>query len=1213
MSNNNTTPIFGRLKNVTKEEPYVAGAVDIKDDVKSKNQQTINQETDEHLGEHDTHLETHDVEIADRYTKEEVNNIVSRTPETDVIVIEVPSASQSDIAGWLDVNTPSGTDPETGRSVRANKLYRVPGPDNTTYSEWAWDGTKYIMLANKDYGIDSKPEANSKNLIYSGTAFDNIINKDDGIPLTVVGNSWHKLDKVLRGWVVVKCENVSNGYFMLLPISDSQHDSQVVRFDVNSSNKGILMYLGTEYREYVTSVEGVVIYNINMNDYLGGVFKDDCFVISNWGRGYFDRQGELHTTQDLTWLYKVINVVEGHYYLLPYCHRSDILPLVSLDDEGNFVTPLKYGDQNTGYPGFAIVKAETPKIGITWLASISSIGNSVSLNTLLQLPYIDLSAAKYNPFYKIIPNVLKFTDNFCDIGSYGVAGSVSTGYYNKDGVFVPESPWKTWAISVEAGTWYIVNTCVGKNVRIVDIDDNLEPSINESVPESLYDYYSKAQYGDNNPQWVLVKPKYSTLGLSFFPDNGSPRYAKIDRYNSNNIFSSLIPIYEGINSNTEKVYKDIKRKPVKNAIVKTTEWLSLEEPLSGWVEICNIGNVNGDILFLSPTDSQHDEEVISISLNSVTYGFYYFPHKYTMYFTRTSAEEITGLTVCNIDIDNFVYNGIALNSDNKKVLSGWTRGYRKVDFHATTDNTWFYTEIDVIVGHYYLLPFCGWATQSVSPIVHLDENGNFVSIAEINGENKLKAGYVIVKAISAKIGITWLAAFSNETVLSPDVLLPIPYIDIDETPGADIHKYIKCMLDIEKFFDFTCVNVDNFATGYYNSDGHLVEDEPWKHSIIDVDAGNWYLLKTCLGKNTRIVDIDSNGNTYVNRSVPEGVYKYYSKARYGDNTPQWVLVIPAYNKLGITFFPDFDIIPEYVKIDVDKSNNIFSSLIPLYNTIGSDKKSFVVNKSGGGDYNSLSKCILDNKDISDLTIYLKPGIYDIIEEFKSYYGDTFFDTYSNPDSPDSPSYRIYGLPLGNRIKIIGCQNALVKCDYTGSNSEVSLYFSPFNTFGEGFSLIGLNIEASNVRYAVHDEYRGSISEPYTAEYKSCRIKIDNSMNIAFGGKQCIGGGLGANATIMIKDCVFVTVANGVDAVSYHNSADASAKSYITCTGNYIEGTNGFRFSWFGYSQEITEILLSNNNVGKATIVRAETGPDSPWGPSPYENIEVIEWNNVIRN
>ena len=156
---NNITYIPQRLKSAAKNG-FVTGTIDIIDDEKMKDQQTINQETDEHLG-------AHDIDIADRYTKEEVNNIVSRTPETDVIVINVPAASQSDIAAWLDANTPSGTDPETGRSVRANKLYRVPGPTNTTFSEWAWDGTAYILLANKDYGIDEEPDPNSDNMAKS--------------------------------------------------------------------------------------------------------------------------------------------------------------------------------------------------------------------------------------------------------------------------------------------------------------------------------------------------------------------------------------------------------------------------------------------------------------------------------------------------------------------------------------------------------------------------------------------------------------------------------------------------------------------------------------------------------------------------------------------------------------------------------------------------------------------------------------------------------------------------------------------------------------------------------------------------------------------------------------------------------------------------------------------------------------------------------------
>lgn len=162
------------------EGNIVTAASEIYDDGLNKKQNVINQETKNGLDDRYTKEES--------YSKEEVNNIISRTPETDVIVIDVPSESQSDIAGWLDANTPSGTDPETGRSVRANKLYRVPGPTNTTYSEWAWDGTAYIMLANKDYGIDDEPTPDSNNYAKSGGIYS--VDRELFTKINSVGNSY---------------------------------------------------------------------------------------------------------------------------------------------------------------------------------------------------------------------------------------------------------------------------------------------------------------------------------------------------------------------------------------------------------------------------------------------------------------------------------------------------------------------------------------------------------------------------------------------------------------------------------------------------------------------------------------------------------------------------------------------------------------------------------------------------------------------------------------------------------------------------------------------------------------------------------------------------------------------------------------------------------------------------------------------------------------
>lgn len=80
-------------------------------------------------------------------------------------VYEYDDASKADIAAALEISVPNIIDPETGKSSRSNKLFRVPGPYNTTFSEWAWDGESWVMLANKDYGLDSKPIIDSDNVV----------------------------------------------------------------------------------------------------------------------------------------------------------------------------------------------------------------------------------------------------------------------------------------------------------------------------------------------------------------------------------------------------------------------------------------------------------------------------------------------------------------------------------------------------------------------------------------------------------------------------------------------------------------------------------------------------------------------------------------------------------------------------------------------------------------------------------------------------------------------------------------------------------------------------------------------------------------------------------------------------------------------------------------------------------------------------------------
>ena len=246
-------------------------------------------------------------------------------------------------------------------------------------------------------------------------------------------------------------------------------------------------------------------------------------------------------------------------------------------------------------------------------------------------------------------------------------------------------------------------------------------------------------------------------------------------------------------------------------------------------------------------------------------------------------------------------------------------------------------------------------------------------------------------------------------------------------------------------------------------------------------------------------------------------------------------------------------------------------------------------------YTKVSDAVIDATKELDQVVIIHDGTYDLYTELG---GSGYFDTYDHNVDGE-------GLVLKNRVHLIGSSNAEITFNYTGNNTEVKQYFSVFNGGVEGFTLENINITCSNCRYAVHDE-RYTSNDIYSNKYFNCNITIDNSAN-SYGYRQCIGGGLGTNAQIIIKDCTFKTVGSSVaECVSYHNSSASGAKSRVVVSGNYCD--NGtLRFSWHGTSTKITEIIASNNSLPAAIATRAESQGDN------VQNITLKEWNNVIRS
>lgn len=274
-------------------------------------------------------------------------------------------------------------------------------------------------------------------------------------------------------------------------------------------------------------------------------------------------------------------------------------------------------------------------------------------------------------------------------------------------------------------------------------------------------------------------------------------------------------------------------------------------------------------------------------------------------------------------------------------------------------------------------------------------------------------------------------------------------------------------------------------------------------------------------------------------------------------------------------------------------------------------RTFVVDKNGEYDFTSLSEAIIEAVKYVGSKVIVNSGEYDIINEFKSIYGNDFFDTYNSDTVITKP-----GLFLINGVHVIFSSGAKVLCNYTGNNSKVMDLFSPFNAqawdgrVNNDFTLENMIIDASNVRYVVHDEMGGN-THRYTHKYIGCNMTLDNTNSnpkgTSFQYEQCIGGGLGKNGEIVIESCYFSSKKHeSVEgaAVSYHNAAMADAKSSLVVKDCYFAHKGTFRLSWYGSSTKITEAKVCGNKLGADIIHNAE-------GSASIKNTNVLSWNNNI--
>ena len=257
-------------------------------------------------------------------------------------------------------------------------------------------------------------------------------------------------------------------------------------------------------------------------------------------------------------------------------------------------------------------------------------------------------------------------------------------------------------------------------------------------------------------------------------------------------------------------------------------------------------------------------------------------------------------------------------------------------------------------------------------------------------------------------------------------------------------------------------------------------------------------------------------------------------------------------------------------------------------------KKYTLSKNGDADFTNIVEAVLKASEDTDSVLFIGNGTYDLIEDFKSYYGDDFFDNYNESS--------VHGLIIKNNLHILGASNVVIIFDYEGSNKYVNTIFSPFNTGLRGGTLENLKISAKNCRYCVHDE-RGGSTESYVNRYINCIMEMDNSANPNWGSKQCIGGGLGLNGYIEVVGCIFDSVIETPYAfVSWHNNENANSVSRLFIRNNYFKRQGTFSLLKYGESTLITTAYVCGNYVGSAINIGSSGGD--------IDNVAITKWNNV---
>lgn len=155
-------------------------------------------------------------------------------------------------------------------------------------------------------------------------------------------------------------------------------------------------------------------------------------------------------------------------------------------------------------------------------------------------------------------------------------------------------------------------------------------------------------------------------------------------------------------------------------------------------------------------------------------------------------------------------------------------------------------------------------------------------------------------------------------------------------------------------------------------------------------------------------------------------------------------------------------------------------------------------------------------------------------------------------------------------------------------------FSPFNLGGDNIlENVIINIGYKNCRYAIHDDFAVSTEGETIRKVTMIGTGVSPAL---------LGSGVKPRCSYLVEDCICLDNQDACDILYHSSTQNVQAASFLVIRGCYCE--KSINIKYVGVNQVETPCIVTNNKAKSITL-----GPGS--GETPYQNMHLYAWNNVI--